>query len=275
MGHRIGYGSYEPPNREQSKEELRNRFLKAVSEYAKHVLEDLYSEPFKLYLQAGLGYSTDTSNSDLENLSADEQARRRSQEWYRHRWNHPEWSRKFEAGPIVYDSRKEAFRRSLFEWSRRNNLNAVWCREYAYETLDYWSYSQPAHDHLKFQPNVKMRRLFSLRQSMALSNLFKGPSLHPQLYPLEVIQADLQHRVKMYIDNLKSCAEAQGYVPTPERYKSKYGEDHFRWLVERIVKQKSFQQIVSKLAAEYEDGLDHSTVSKPVIALAKAIELPY
>jgi hypothetical protein len=63
--------------------------------------------------------------------------------------------------------------------------------------------------------------------------------------------------------------------PRRKKYKSKYGKEHFRWLVERVVNKKPFQKIINELSTRYKDGLDHSTISKPVIALAKAIELPY
>jgi hypothetical protein len=57
MARRVGYGSYERRNREQSKEVQYNRLLGAVNKHAKHVLEDLNGEPFRLYLEARLGFN--------------------------------------------------------------------------------------------------------------------------------------------------------------------------------------------------------------------------
>jgi hypothetical protein len=261
MGGRIGYGSYERSDREQSKEDLRNRVLDAVGKYAKHVLADLYDEPFKLYLETNLCFKAEEVNQRSKHI-----------------WRRPDWKRKFEGRPITYSSHLEAFRQSLFEWSRRNNLNAAWCRECAYETLDYWSYSNPINQRLQFQPLIKMRTLFKTGQDTRRFTL-DCKVVHPQLKSLEETEAELrkafERKLKTYLNDFKSCAKMQGYVPTPEKYKSKYGKEHFRWLVERVVNEKSFQKIITELSIKYKDGLDHSTISKPVIALAKIIELPY
>ncbi len=279
MGQRIGSGSFERPNREQSKEDLRNRFFKAVNRYAGRVLIELYDEPFRLYLEAGLGFNADAFTDDLE---ADERARKIAQGWNRHLWNRPKWHDKFEAGPITYNARKEAFRRGLFEWSRRNKLDAAWCREYAFETLDHWSYSQPDREQLRFHPHVKMVTFFPMgggAKGLRRKFTFEHVVIHPQIKPLEETEAEMREafdrQVIALIQDLKRRAKASNYAETPKIYKSKYRKDYYRWLVEWAINDKPIKTI----AEETKDrngggGPDNKTVRDAVNSLAKDLELP-
>lgn len=270
MGQRTGYGSFERLNREQSKEDLRNRFFEATNIYARHVLKELHDEPFSLYIKAGLGFNADAYSDDIEG------AKKRAREWTRHQWNRPKWQDKFENGPIVYNSRKEAFRQSLFEWSRRNRLDTAWCRECAYNTLDIWAYSQPEQEQLRFQPLVKMISLYQTGRPEKWFGLTELIYLHPQRHPLEAIEAELQRRVRAYMDDLKTRAETKGFVSTPEEYQTKKhdSQTRFRWLVEHVVNDKPYQTILDELGPKYEHGLEYSTLRKTVIKLAEDIELP-
>jgi len=269
MGKHIGYGSFERPNREQSKEELCNRFFEAINTYARHVLDDLHDEPFSRYIKAGLGFNADAYIDELEG------AKKRARGWTRHQWNRPTWN-KFENGPIVYNACQEAFRQSLFEWSRRNRLDTAWCREGAYNTLDIWVASNPEPEQLEFQPLIKMVSLFQTGRPEKWFGLAELIHLHPQLHSLEGIEVELQRRVRAYMDDLKARAESKGFVPTPEEYQTKKHDSQarFRWLVERVVNNKSFQTILEELGPEYEHGLEYSTLRKTVIRLAEDIELP-
>jgi hypothetical protein len=285
MGQRIGSGSFERPNREQSKEDLRNRFFDAVNRYARHVLYELFDEPFRLYLEAGLGYNTDAFTGELD---ADERARKIAHGWNRHLWNHPEWQAKFEAGPISYDARKEDFRQSLFEWSRRNKLDAAWCREYAFETLDYWSYSQPDREQLLFCPHVKAVTFFPMgggAKGLRRKFTFEHVVIHPQIKPLEETEAEMREafdrQVTALILDLKKRAKASNYAETPKTYKSKYRKDYYRWLVEWAINGKPIQVIANeskdpKDKGERSDkgGPDNKTVRDAVNRLAEDIELP-
>jgi len=278
MGQRLGYGSYERQNGEQSKEDLRNRFFAAITEHAKHVLKNLYDESFKLYLDAGLGFKVDANKVMLEGLNPNEQARKLAREWNRHRWNRPQWQRHFETGPITYDKRKEKFRQSLFEWSRRFNLNAAWCREYAYETLDHWSHAHPDHEHLSFELHLVARTVFAVKRDVEWF-VFKRRVQHPQLLPIETIKARLREAfecdLRQYFTQLEAIAENQGYVPTPEIYeahKSKL-EDRLRWLVERIIYNKTYKAITDELGIKGNDYLDESYIRQTITSLAKRIGL--
>lgn len=277
MGNRAGYGSYEPPNREQSKEDLRNRFLTAVSKYARHVLEDLSGEPFKLYLRAGLGFNVSAPKNSPQEPEAHERGRREAKESSRRGWSRPEWQRHFENNSLAHNSRKAAFRKSLFEWSRRNHLDAAWCRESAYETLDDWSYSLPARGRLRFQPITRMHKLFSTGRKVERFT-FECAVMHPQLTLSEKIEEEIrkkfERQLKTFLKQYDTRAKEQGYVLTPEEYKSKYSKDRFRWLVEWVVNEKSFQTIIGKNNNPH-GGPDYSTVRKTLIQLAKAIDLPY
>jgi hypothetical protein len=284
MVKRIGGGSYERPNREQSKTDLRNRFFEAVNMHAMHVLEDLCGEPLRLYIEAGLSFNVDTCENDTNNLNADEKARKRAREWTKHRWNRPEWQPKFENGPIAYDTRKEAFRQSLFEWSRRNHLDAVWCRERAYETLDNWSISLTDREQLQFQPIRKMVAFFPLgggAKGLQRRLTFDYVVAHPQIKAWEQTEAELREAFDRELNaisrDIKSRSKANGYVLTPEEYRTKKhsSEDRFRWLVERIVNEKSLKTILDELDPKHKDSLDHSTVRKTIKALAEAIKLPH
>jgi hypothetical protein len=270
MGQRVGSGGYERANREQSKEDLRDRFFEAINSYARHVLNELHGEPFSLYIEAGLGFNADAYADDLKG------ARKRAREWTRHQWNRARWQDRFENGPITYNARKETFRQSLFEWSRHNRLDAAWCREAAYNTLDIWDYSQPEREQLRLQPLVKMISLFQTARPEKWFGLTELIHLHPQFHTLEAIEAELQRRVRAYIDDLNARAEAKGFVPTPEEYQTKKHDSNarFRWLVERVVNNKSYQTILNELGPEYKHGLEYSTLRKTVIRLAEDIELP-
>lgn len=279
MGQRIGSGSFERPNREQSKEDLRNRFFEAVNSYAERVLIELYDEPFRLYLEAGLGFNADAFTDDLE---ADERARKIAKGWNRHLWNRPKWHDKFEAGPIAYNARKEAFRRGLFEWSRRNKLDAAWCREYAFETLDHWSYSQPEPKQLRFRPQLKMVTFFPMgggAKGLRRKFTFEHLVIHPQIKPLEETEAEMREafdlQVTALIRDLKRRAKARNYAETPKTYKSKYREDYYRWLVEWAINDKPIKTIAEETKDRNGDGgPDNKTVRDAVNSLAKDLELP-
>jgi hypothetical protein len=263
MGQRVGSGGYERANREQSKEDLRNRFFEAVNSYARRVLDELHDEPFSLYIEAGLGFNADAYTDDLEG------ARKRARGWNKHQWSRARWQDRFENGSITYNARKEAFRKSLFKWSRRNRLDATWCREAAYNTLVIWAYSQPEREHLRLQPLVKMISLFQTARPEKWFGLRELIHLHPQFHTLEAIEAELQSRVRAYVDDLKARAEAKGFVATPEEYQTKKHDSQarFRWLVERVVNNKSYQTIIDELGPEYEHGLEYSTLRKTIIYL--------
>jgi hypothetical protein len=271
MGQRIGYGSYERKNGEQSKEDLRNRFFAAISKHAKHVLNDLYDEPFKLYLQAGLGFNVDAYKEGVEVLNPDERAKKLARAWTKHRWNHPVWQHHFESRPITYDKRKEKFRQSLNEWSRRYNLDAAWCREYAYETLDHWSHYRPNRKNLSFQLHVVSRSVFSRKHDTEWF-VFKRRVPHPQFVPIEIAKVELretfERQLKEFFSRLEAAAkEMQDYMPTKEAYETRKStlNERLCWLVEHIVYGKSYQTIINDLSTEYEDGLDYSTVRKTII----------
>ena len=215
MARRVGYGSYERRNREQSKEVQYNRLLGAVNKHAKHVLEDLNGEPFRLYLEAGLGF-----NAWGRDSLTDEEARKLARERLRHTFNHPTWQRNFEGVPAA-NKRKEAFRQSLIGWSRRTHLDSAWCREAAYETLNDWSFFHPTLDELKFRPFAKAFVYFPTGRPEKWFSPPQGLFLHPQLYTLEEIEAELHRQVNRYIRDLKARAKAKDFVLTPEEYKTK------------------------------------------------------
>lgn len=279
MGQRIGSGSFERPNREQSKEDLRNHFFEAVNRYARRVPVELYDGPFRLYLEAGLGFNADAFTDELE---AGERARKISQGWNRHLWNHPKWHDKFEAGPIAYDARKDAFRRDLFEWSRRNKLDAAWCREFAFETLDYWSYSQPDREQLRFRPHVKAVTFFPMgggAKGLRRKFTFEHVVIHPQIKPLEETEAEMREafdrQVAALILDLKKRAKACNYAETPKTYKSKYRKDYYRWLVEWAINGKPIKTIADETKDRNGNGgPDNKTIRDAVNRLAEDLELP-
>jgi hypothetical protein len=282
MGERIGYGSYGRPNREQYKEYLRNRFLEAINENrdAKRVLEDLHGEPFRLYLEAGLGFNMDGCTDSLDD---DERARESAREWTRHLWNHPEWQDKFESGPIAYDARKESFRQSLFQWSRRSHLDAAWCRECAYNTLDFWTYFQPDRKKLEFRLLAKAVTFFPMGGDAKGSSrrfTFDYMVMHPQLKFLEEMEAEIRdafdRQLNALFRDLKRRAKAGGYELTPKTYKSKYRKYYYRWLVERAINGKPIKTIAEETKDSNGDGgPDNKTVRDGVNRLAKDIELPF
>jgi hypothetical protein len=281
VGDRIGYGSYERPNHEQYKEYLRNRFLEAINENrdARRVLEDLHDEPFRLYLEAGLGYKVGGCTDSLDH---DKQARKSARGWTQHLWNHPKWKDKFEAGPIAYDSHKESFRQSLFDWSRRSHLDAAWCRECAYNTLDLWAYSQPDREQLKFRPLVKTINFFPMggdAKGLSRRFTFDYMVIHPQLKFLEETEAEIREafdrQLNALLMDLKRRAKASGYVQTPETYKSKYREYYYGWLVEWAINGKPIKRIAEETIDKHADGgPDNKTVRDAVKRLAEDIELP-
>lgn len=281
MGQGIGYGSFGRPNREQFKEDLRNRFLEAVNRnrQARRVLQDLYGEPFKLYLEAGLGVKLDDSG---DHLDADQQARKNWRAWNRHLWSRANWQDKFECGLITYNSRKEALRKCLFEWSRRSYLDAAWCRECAYNTLDHWAYSRPDRERLQFQPLVKAVNFFSMgggAKGLRRRFIFEYVIVHPQIKFLDETEAEIReafdHELKAAFNDLKRRAKASGCEPTPQTYESKYRKHYYRWLVERAINKKPIKTIAEETKdRDGSGGPDYKTVRDAVNLLAEDIELP-
>lgn len=281
MGQRIGYGSFGRPNREQYKEDLRNRFLEAINRnrQARRILLDLYDEPFRLYLDASLGFNVDAYTNDLD---ADKRARKSARGWTKHLWSRPEWQRTFEGGPIAYNDSKEAFRQSLLEWSRHSHLDATWCRECAYNTLDHWSYSRPDRERLRFQPLIKAVRFFSMgggAKGLQRRFTFDCAVVHPQLKSLEETEAEVREafdrQLNSLLMDLKRRAKASGCEPTPETYESKYRRDYYHWLVERAINGKPIKTIAEETRdRDGNGGPDNKTVRDGVNRLAEDLELP-
>lgn len=141
----------------------RNYFLKAVAERAPEVLQDLSREPFRRFRATNLFYEADANRAEetrIHNLILEEIAENSSEKlfdehyrltarrlaWTRYErptWKHIEKPYKspfatFYLKPTRRDTRIKRFAQSLFAWSFKHNLNAFWCREIAFETLNHW-----------------------------------------------------------------------------------------------------------------------------------------
>lgn len=283
---RFGHGAYEQLHRNEappSVEHARNFFLQTVRDVAPEVLDDLAKETFRLYRKTpAICYE-----AGKERLSKHKQRNvydqiRDNVKWKQQRptWKHVEnasggakvdiveryiWTA-YERPPLEYvenqwrdplgirppvpvdsDGSIAAFKASLFEWSRRHNLNDMWCRERAYETLDLWSHIPACRKAHLWQDESAWQTIMPQVASGGGRTNFDFVFSYNTLYPREGFRRDVKQRIleacekelDAFLDKREQMAREGGMVATPQ----KHAQEHFEWLVRRQVQGMTCQAI--------------------------------
>ena len=303
---KFGHGEYESAHRNEvrpSVKHARSYFLDVVKMLAPAVLEDLAVEPYRLYREARLCFEVNDSPGERDLVA-------------RHIWTsyqRPSWGEierpfknplldesssgdEYEAGPPIRrhigkgkkdttaadeNERINEFRESLFNWSRRHRLDMTWCRERAYETLDWWCFSQES---------FKMR-MWDYDGAYQPIIAFRGD--HPKftfeyktLYPRDGFRRDVKNRImeavekelEAFLDEREALAKENGMVVA----RQKREKQHFEWLVLFQINHLSYAEIYKAyFPIIFDDAKKKGTISdrtkqirKAVHAVAKFIDLP-
>ena len=243
----------------------RNYFLKAVAEHAPEVLQDLSREPFRRFRATNLFYEADTNRAgetSERNSILEKQNENPSQELFnKHfvltarrfawtRYERPDWKEienpfqnpllPKQPTLIESDSRIADFADSLFVWSIKHNLNALWCRQMAFETLDYWCSLPEAAPKVNFNFTVPIPApVSSIWTEAKGSNKFKT---YETAYPAFGINADEEKtilefcerkempvnriEVREFLNQCEVAARDNQFTETPRRHSIQ----HFDWL---------------------------------------------
>lgn len=270
--HKFGHGEYESALRNEappSVKHARSYFLDVVKTLAPNVLDDLSNEPYRLYWEARLCFEANEQRNEKRDLVT------------RHIWTNyqrPSWKeienpfknpllsdspdigdeyiseipssrlRRKEAEaidttPVEKDEHIQVFRDSLFGWSRRHHLDTTWCRERAYETLDFWCFSEEGRKIQMWDYDGAYQPIIAFRDDHP-----KFTFEYKTLYPREGFRQDVKQRIMeavekdldAFLDQRESLAKENGMVPP----RQKRERQHFEWLVCFQVKQLSYAEIL-------------------------------
>ncbi|HZH91590.1 MAG TPA: hypothetical protein VEX70_13350 [Pyrinomonadaceae bacterium] len=315
-----GHGAYEHVLRDKipaSVEHARNDFLQTVAELAPEVLSDLGKEPFRLYRKTpAICFEADKERikKHKQHNLYDRVREKAKWEQQRPKWKEVEtpphsekvdlverhiWTT-YERPPLEYvetqwhdplgvrppfpidtDGSIAAFKASLLEWSRRHNLNDLWCRERAYATLDLWCYSPASrkariwHHEFGWQPVMAFRG----GERQRFDFVFR----HETHYPRDGFRQQVKQRIltlceeqlDAFLDERERQAIEGGMVATPQ----KHAKEHFEWLTRRqiqgmtcraifdLYKEQSKSQAMPRLITT------KRAVEKAVSELAELIQL--
>jgi hypothetical protein len=286
----LGSGAYERKlngEEEPSTKDAQGHFLQTVRRLVPGIVDDLSGEPFSLYRQIPeLCFDADKERvENFQRLNLYDKVRE-SFMWENYRrpaWENIEtpfvnplydsslaeddervlraqFDQHFRGGvidptPTDKDGRIAAFRKSLIEWSLRHNLDEIWCRERAYNTLEEWS-SKPEwleQRNWKFQINYphpfiaggEPRFVFERRTQYPLSHFRKGD--------FELAVQEFKRAYSRFQDELDASFEAGGYTAAP----IKPLDHHFEWLVKYHVQGWDYRKIAESYGIEDDSSLRH------------------
>lgn len=301
---KFGTAEYEAPteNERPSRERMRSYFLHNVCRLIPEVADELENELLPLYQLIPLFcYEADANRR---------RRRRRHARWEWRDHNRPSWERieipwvnravdtsfeikfddyydepdkSFPGGWISSFTRQPAhkdpnigiFVEKLFDWSRRHNLDAMWCRAHAYETLDLWCVNKnyrkakiwlPAP--LMFFDDVPIPTSpIPIVEYSSPKFIFEYVTLYPVLgfrkeVKDEIIDA-FNKQLDAFLDEREAEAKAFGLEPSPK----KYAPHHFKWLAEYQVGG------ISKRGLAKEYAVDRKTIIDGLNSAAAFIEL--
>jgi len=227
--------------------DARDYFLDAVKEVKPEVLDDLANEPFRLYKAAGLAFERELYKKEFADLEHFARIRAIAPLESQHRWNHPRWFEHFENNIVDYDENTRAMQKSIFDWSKSHNLDANWCRARAYETLDWWYWSESFYENRLWNYETEMQPVFSNRTDIFFT--FKYRSTYPVFgfRPDEErnITEVFKQELKSFLDERERIAKENGMV----KPKQKREYLHFIWFAYFQVKEWTQPQIQNKFNA--------------------------
>jgi hypothetical protein len=196
--------------------------------------------------------------------------------------------------PPHTDPNIEQFILTLFNWSNKYGLNATWCRQFAYETLDLWSQSEryrKARIWWYTTAHVSSSRLGkSNRKSVMLLRPFEP---WPQefvfkwttLYPVQGFRGTekklISAKFDKELDTFLNRCEQQAQDANLVRSVRKNTREHLQWLVDFQVRRMGYNEIrgtgksrKTSPNSPQSSGDETKTVRQAINQLAKLIELP-
>jgi hypothetical protein len=203
------------------------------------------------------------------------------------------WWSSFDMPPHT-DHNIEQFILTLFNWSNKYRLNATWCRQFAYETLDLWSQSETYRKARIWWYTTAHVSSSRLRKSYSkLVMLLRAFEPLPQelvfkwttFYPVQgfrgaekkLISAKFGEELDTFLDRCEQQAQDANLV----RSVRKNTREHLQWLVDFQVKQMDYNEIrgtgKSRKTSPHStqsSGDETKTVRQAINQLAKLIELP-
>jgi hypothetical protein len=266
---KFGHGQYESALRNESPPSVkhaRSYFLDVVKTLAPIVLEDLGGEPYRLYWEAQLCFEANETSGKRDLVARHIWTSYQRPSWreIEHPFRNPLLTNSLDDEdeymsevsthqfrgenavantPVEMSERISEFRDSLFNWSRRHRLDTTWCRERAYDTLDWWCLSQES------------RRIQMWDYDGAYQTIMAFRGDHPRftfeyktLYPREGFRPDVKRRIMeavekeldAFLDGREALAEENGMVAP----RQKRDKQHFEWLVCFQVNQMSYADIL-------------------------------
>jgi hypothetical protein len=235
------------------------------------VLSDLYDKALDTYRKSGLHFDTAAHKARLRHLNTYDQIREMTRLQYQHRWNTPDW-RNFEGEEITYNKNLSALQKSIFEWAREWKLNATWCRERAFNTLEYWCSYPDVHESLTWNYESVWEPIVAFRQGEHPKFQFEFKTL----YPREGHRTSLERRIteefkrelKAFFDSREQMAKKAGMKPVPKKRE----QTHFEWLVCFQVKGMSPKEILRSYQPHvYETALERGSLSEYTKRVRKAV----
>jgi len=261
---KLGKGEFEHVDEDGSTLSLndaRDYFLIAVNEVAPEVLDALANEPFKHYKAAGLAFDREAYNKEIEQLEFFDQVRAMIRAQSQHSLNRPDWPGHYETQEIAYDEKIAAMQKSIFDWSRKHNLDANWCRERAFETLDYWHKHPDFGEHRIWQEYCSMQTIVpdrnGLNFQLSIRSLY--PSLSFRREEKERITAHFERELDLFLDSRERLAEENGMI----RPKHRPVKSNFLWCAHNQVKALSHVTIarnVNQTREAVRDGVNRVRV---------------
>ena len=246
---KLGKGEFEHKRKDGltlSITDARDYFLDAVKEVAPEVLDDLANEPYKLYKSAGLALDFEKYKKEFENLELPDRIGEMAKVKSQHRWNRPDWNGHFESKEVDYDDNILAFQRSIFNWSKKHNLNVAWCRARAYETIESWHHFESFYENRIWNYESEMQPIHS-----GFTPIFQFS--YKSLYPVfrfrsdekEIITKAFESELNKFLDERERIAKENGMVNP--RQKREYL--HFIWFAYYQVKEMTQKDIQGKFNA--------------------------
>jgi hypothetical protein len=282
--HRKPIGEYEHPDDKWLVEVARSAFLEHVKDLKREVLMDLREEQLKLYQTARLQFRK-ISFVEWPESDPDQEAREIQERWTTHFRDYPTWSY-IEHNSIAHNGALQKLRGSLFSWTEIHHLNAAWCRERAYLTLEQWS-AYPDTAEMGWCRFPVMREglagtgmpmgfdwgITTEKSSQYLDWITEQARYKLENDPLlsivershrEGLVRQVRKEAKKCCDALKGLAKLYGFKEVNWSELNK----HALWAAKRQIVGETLEQIAKK------DGVSKTAVSNAVRAFLSRVELP-
>ena len=287
---KLGAGAYESNlngEEKSSKKDAQGYFLEAVKQIVPKALEDLSREPFNLYRQIPeLCFKADAERlQKIERLNLYDQIRERFkwENYTRTPWKHIEIpfvnplhdptlsdddehlnraliNHNFRGGvidptPADKDGRIATFKDSLLEWSRKYNLDEIWVRERAYNTLEEWS-AKPEwfeHRYWKFEINYPHPFIAGGEPRFVFDRRTQYPLYHSRREDFELAVEEFKRQYAEFQKRIEESLKAGGYTPAPV----KPPDNHFEWLVYYHIQGWDYSRIAELYKMDDDSHLRH------------------